>query len=92
MNLFLGDIVASDLSTQFKFSKREFLLKTLLRTMIFQRYSRFTKGTAMCKSAIVKEREKNAKRLTMKKVLKDQKYHEILQNFKILHAQSKLQG
>ena len=60
--------------------------------MIFQRYSRFTKGTAMCKSAIVKEREKNAKRLTMKKVLKDQKYHEILQNFKILHAQSKLQG
>ena len=60
--------------------------------MIFQRYSRFTKGTAMWKSAIVKEREKNAKRLTMKKVLKDQKYHEILQNFKILHAQSKLQG
>ena len=54
--------------------------------MIFQRYSRFTKGVAMCKSAIVKEREKNAKRLTMKKVLKDQKYHEILQNSKILHA------
>ena len=60
--------------------------------MIFQRYSRFTKEVAMRKSAIVKEREKNAKRLTMKKVLKDQKYLEILQNSKILHAQSKLQG
>ena len=36
--------------------------------------------------------EKNAKKLTMKNVLNDQKYHEILQNFKILHTQSKLQG
>ena len=27
----------------------------------------------------------------MKNVLNDQKYHEILQNFKILHTQSKLQ-
>ena len=46
----------------------------------------------MCKPAIVKEREKNAKKLTMKIVLNDQKYHEILQNFKILHTQSRLQG
>ena len=46
----------------------------------------------MCKPAIVKEREKNAKKLTMKNVLNDQKYHEILQNSKILHTQSKLQG
>ena len=37
----------------------------------------------MCKPAIVKEREKNAKKLTMKNVLNDQKYHEILQNSKI---------
>ena len=42
----------------------------------------------MCKPAIVKEREKNAKKLNMKNVLNDQKY-EILQNstfskFKIL--------
>ena len=43
----------------------------------------------MCKPAIVKEREKNAKKLTMKNVLNDQKYHEILQNSKILHTQSK---
>ena len=46
----------------------------------------------MCKPAIVKEREKNAKKLTMKNVLNDQKYHEILPNSKILHIQSKLQG
>ena len=42
----------------------------------------------MCKPAIVKEREKNAKKLTMKNVLNDQKYHEILQR----NTQSKLQG
>ena len=29
---------------------------------------------------------------TMKNVLNDQKYHEILQNSKILHTQYKLQG
>ena len=52
----------------------------------------FTKGIAMCKPAVVKEREKNAKKLTMKNVLNDQKYHEILQKSKILHTQSKLQG
>ena len=46
----------------------------------------------MCKPAIVKEHEKNAKKLTMENVLKDQKYHEILQNSKVLHTQSKLQG
>ena len=45
----------------------------------------------MCKPAIVKEREKNTKNLTMKNVLSDQKY-EILQNSKPLHTQSKLQG
>ena len=45
----------------------------------------FTKVIAMCKAALVKAREKNVKKLTMKK------YHEILQNFKILHTQSKLQ-
>ena len=39
----------------------------------------FTKGTAMCKLVTVKEREKNAKKLTIKNVLNDQKYHEILQ-------------
>ena len=39
----------------------------------------------MCKAALVKGREKNVKKLTMKK------YHEILQNFKILHTQFKLQ-
>ena len=48
----------------------------------------FSKGIAMCKPAIVKEREKNAKKITMKNVLNDQKYHEILQNSKILHTQS----
>ena len=46
----------------------------------------------MCKSANVKEREKNAKKLTMKNILNDQKYHERLQNSNILHAQPKLQG
>ena len=46
----------------------------------------------MCKPAIVKEHEKNAKKLNMKNVLNDQKYHEILQDSKILHAQCKLQG
>ena len=45
----------------------------------------------MCKPATVKERKKNAKKLTMKNVLNDQKY-EILQNSKILHTQPKLQG
>ena len=45
----------------------------------------------MCKPAIIKEREKNAKKLTMKSVLNDQNYHELLQNSKILHTQSKLQ-
>ena len=40
----------------------------------------FTKGIAICRPAIVKEREKNVKELTMKNVLNDQKYHEILQN------------
>ena len=52
----------------------------------------FTKGTAMCKLVTVKEREKNAKKLTIKNVLNDQKYHEILQISNILHTQSKLQG
>ena len=51
----------------------------------------FTKGIAVCKPAIVKERERNAKKLTMKNVLNDQKY-EILQNSKILHIQSKQQA
>ena len=46
----------------------------------------------MCKPEIVKEYEKNAKKLTMKNVLNDQKYLEILQNSKILYTQSKLQG
>ena len=46
----------------------------------------FTKGIAMFKPAIVKDREKNAKILTMNNVLNDQKYHEVLQNSKILHA------
>ena len=46
----------------------------------------------MCNPAIVKEREKNAKKLTTKSVLNDQKYREILQISKILHTQSKLQG
>ena len=45
----------------------------------------------MRKPAIVKERERNAKKLTMKNVLNDQKY-EILQNSKILQSKSKLQG
>ena len=51
----------------------------------------FSKGIAMCKLAILKEHEKNIKKLTMKNVLNDQKYHEILQNSKILHTQSELQ-
>ena len=38
----------------------------------------FTKGIALCKPAIVKECEKNAKKLTLKNVLNEQKYHEIL--------------
>ena len=44
----------------------------------------------MCKSAIVKEREKNPKKLTMENVLNDQKCQEILQSSKIVHTQSKL--
>ena len=72
-------------------------MKTLLGTIIFQRYSRSvkkypvslrvacTKGIAMCMPAIVKEREKNAKKLIMENALNDQKY-EILQNSKILHT------
>ena len=52
----------------------------------------FTKGNDVYKPAIAKERQKNAKKLTMKNVLNDQKYHEILQNFKILHTECKLQG
>ena len=50
----------------------------------------FTKGIAMYNPAIVKERKKNTKKLTMKNVLNDQKHHEILQNSKMLHTQSKL--
>ena len=46
----------------------------------------------MYKPIIVKEREKNAKKLTMKNVLNDQKYHLILQYSKIFRAQSNLQG
>ena len=46
----------------------------------------------MCKHSILKKREKNAKKLTMKNVLNDQKYLEILQNSKILHTQYKLRG
>ena len=38
--------------------------------MIFQRYSRFTKGTAMCKSAIVKERLKKCQKNNYEKGLK----------------------
>ena len=49
------------------------------------------KELLMCKPAITKECEENAKKLTMKNVLNDQKY-EILQNSNILHTQSKLQG
>ena len=52
----------------------------------------FTKGIAIFKPAIVKEREKNAKKLTITNILNDKKYHEILQNSKTLHNQSKLQG
>ena len=37
-------------------------------------------------------RKKNANKLTMKNVLNDQKYHEILQNPKLLHTQHKLQS
>ena len=51
-----------------------------------------TKGIGMCKPAIVKEREKNANKLTMKNVLNDQNYNGVLQNSNILHTQSKLQG
>ena len=39
----------------------------------------------MYKPAIVKEHEKNAKKLTMKNILNNQKYHELLQNSKILN-------
>ena len=46
----------------------------------------FTKEIAIYKPAIVKEWEKNAKKLTMENLLNDQKYHEILQNSKILHT------
>ena len=46
----------------------------------------FTKGIAMRKPTIVKECEKNVKKLTMKNLLNDQKYHEILQNSKILYT------
>ena len=42
-NLFLSDIAVSDLSVQSKLKKRGFLLNTLSRTIIFQRYSRSVK-------------------------------------------------
>ena len=45
----------------------------------------------MYKPPVVKEREKNVKKLTMKNVLDDQKY-EILENSKILYTQSELEG
>ena len=54
----------------------------------------FTKVIAHCKKAIVKEREKNAKnekKINNENVSNDQKYHQILQNSKTLHTQSKLQ-
>ena len=51
-----------------------------------------TKGITMCKLAIVKEWEKNAKKLIVKNLLYELKYHAVLQNSKILHAQSKVQG
>ena len=38
----------------------------------------FTKGIAMCKPAIVKEREKKYQKTNYEKFLNDQKYHEIL--------------
>ena len=38
----------------------------------------FAKGITMCKPAIVKERKISTKKLTMKNVLNDQKYHEVL--------------
>ena len=46
----------------------------------------------MWKPAFVKEREKNAQKVTMKNVLNDQKHYEIIQNSKMLHTQSKLQS
>ena len=38
----------------------------------------FAKGIAMCKPAIVNKRKINTKKLTMKNVLNNQKYHEVL--------------
>ena len=54
----------------------------------------YPKGIAIYKNAnaIVKEREKNAEKLTTKNVIRDQKYHEKLQISKTLHTQSKIQG
>ena len=52
----------------------------------------FTKGIAMCKPSILKEREKNAKKINYENVLNARKYHKILQNSNILHTQYKLQG
>ena len=46
----------------------------------------------MSEAAIVKQREKNAKKVTMKNVSNDQNYHEILQSSKILHTQCRRQG
>ena len=53
----------------------------------------YPKGIAIYKNAnaIVKEREKNAEKLTTKNVIRDQKY-EKLQISKTLHTQSKIQG
>ena len=42
----------------------------------------------MCKPTIVKECKKNAKKLIMENVLNNQKYHEILQNSKMLQVKS----
>ena len=95
---FLSDIAASDLPIQFKITKRGFLLKPLSRTIIFQRGSRSVKGVYSVLKICIYLRncyvqaKKECQKLTMKDVLNDQKYHEILQNSKILHTQSKLQG
>ena len=66
-------------------------ISSVLKTCI-KGIAMYPKGIAMYKPAIVKEREKNAEKLTTKNVIRDQKYHEKLQISKTLHTQSKIQG
>ena len=86
--MFLRDIAASDLSLQF-ILKTGFLLT--LSVQILDEEKKLTEifiFTLLC----VASKGFMEARKAYEKLLNYQKYHEILQNFEILHTQSKLHG